>query len=264
MKIRNIIAAVLLSTFIAIPTEIAFRPITNTTAVDYETASGLIEKCSLSCSDSDGMLKIYAKTQASGIMDKIGFVNIIIQKSTDMNNWTNEKSIGDFFESDKKYYTFSHTETVSGGFYYRIVCTHYAEGIPFRSDSAEIQTASNISKAVWINPQPVITTTTVTTSTTRKVNSVTTTAIPINSQHTELILSTSTKKDTVSTIQTSQTDSNTALPKNKASTTTSSEKSTAEKKSDNSPLTGSNLPVSVFVASVIATITAVLSRKKSK
>lgn len=258
MKIRNIIVAVLLSTCIAVPVEIAVQPIKTTTAADYETASGLIEKCSLSCSDSDGMLKIYAKTQASGIMDKIGFVNIIIQKSTDMNDWTDVKNIGDFLESDRKYYTLSHTEKVAGGFYYRIVCTHYADGMPFRSDSAEIQTASNISKTVWIS-ETVLSAPTVT----EKATSTTTTTVSTSIQNKEIVLSAQAQSGKVSVTQTSQTNK-TTLQKTKASTTTSSVKSTDERKSADSPLTSSNLPVSAFVASFIAVITAVLSRKKSK
>lgn len=258
MKIRNIIAAVLLSICIAVPTEIAVQPVTSTTAADYETASGLIEKCSLSCSDSDGMLKIYAKTQASGIMDKIGFVNIIIQKSSDTKNWTDEKNIGDFLESDKKYYTLNRTEKVSGGFYYRIICTHYAYGLPFRSNSAEIQTASNTSKAVWINPQPITTTTattkTITTSTTVSTINHNTQSVPIES----------TSTSTVSATQTSRED-NTTLHENKTtSTTTSYEKSMTKRISDDSPLTGANLPASVFTASVIAIVTAIITRKKTE
>lgn len=262
MKIRNIIAAVLLSTCIAVTTEIAVQPTANTTSADYETASGLIEKCSLSCSESDRVLKIYAKTQASGLMNKIGFVNIIIQRSTDMNNWTDEKNIGDFLESDSRYYTLSRTETVTGGFYYRIVCTHYADGVPFRSNSAEIQTADNISKAVWINPPPETSAPApvITTSTMEKTTSVRTTTVSTDFQNTETALPIPIQSGKISTTQTSST----ALRENKTSIATSSRKSTTEIKSDDSPLTSSNLPVSVFAASVIAVITAVLSHKKSK
>lgn len=265
MKIRNIIAAILLSTCIAVTTEIAVQPTANTTATDYETASGLIEKCSLSCSDSDRTLKIYAKTQASGIMNKIGFVNIIIQRSTDMNNWTDEKNIGDFLESDSRYYTLSRTETVSGGFYYRIVCTHYADGIPFRSNSAEIQTADNISKAVWINPSPETSAPApvITTSTMGKTTSVRTTVVSTDVQNAGTVLPAPIQSGKILTTQTSQAGS-TALRENKTSTATSSEKSTTETKSDNSPFTSSNFPVSAIAASVIAIITAVLSHKKSK
>lgn len=256
MKIRNIIATILLSICIAVPTEFAVQPITSTTAYDYETASGLIEKCSLSCSDSDGMLKIYAKTQASGIMDKIGFVNIIIQKSSDGKNWTDEKNIGDFLEFDRKYYTLNHTEKVSGGFYYRIICTHYAYGLLFRSNSPEIQTASNTSKAVWINPQPVITTT----ATTKTITtSITVSTINHNTQS-ALIESTS----TVSATQTSREDNTISYESKTTITTTSDKKSVTPKISDDSPPTGANLPVSVFTASVIAVITAVITRKKLK
>lgn len=254
MKIRNIIAYALLLTCIAVPTDFAVQPKTVSTAVDYETASGLIAKCSLSCSDSDGMLKIYAKTQASGFMNKIGFVNIIIQKSSDLINWSDEKNIGDFIESNKKYYTLNHTESVTGGFYYRIVCTHYADGMQFWNGSSAIQTASNTSKAVWISPQPEVTTTT-TTQTTSATKSKTTSA------------DTSTVTNNIETaISDMLTSSNTTVSRTSQTYTSPKTSSAASvpAKSENSPRTSSNLPVSAFTASAIALITAFLCRKKSK
>lgn len=248
MKIRNIITALLLSFCIAI------MPSLCTTASDYETASGIIEKCSLKCSESDGMLNIYAKTQASGIMDRIGFVNIIIQKSSDMENWSDEKNIGDFLESDRKYYTLSHTESVQGGFYYRAVCTHFADGVPFRSSSPEIQTADNISKAVWIDTIPSFTIETTAIATTTATTTGTTTVSTSFTAKT----STAPKINTSRAESTSRKQSITTI-----TTTVSTEKSATEKKSE-PPFTSSGVPLTAFTVSAFAVGTAVLTRKKFK
>lgn len=249
MKIRNIIAAIILSICIAV------MPSASVSASDYV---GLITKCSLNCSYSDGMLKIYAKTQASGTMDKIGFVNIIIQKSSDLKNWTDEKSIGDFVKSDKKYYTLEHSEKIAGGFYYRILCTHYASGIPFGSTETELQTAENTSKYVWADAMPLVT------------HAVTTTAKPTTTSATTAIynqenISAPTTSGTTKTIKTitataAHINRNDTATSPKTSTTASAEKTTLSK---NAP-TGVNLPLSAMTVSAAAVVTAFLSRKKSK
>lgn len=253
MKIRNIIATIILSICIAV------MPIANVSAYDYV---GLITKCSLSCTYSDGTLKIYAKTQASGNMDEIGFVNIIIQKSSDCQNWTDEKNIGNFIKSDKKYYTLEHSEKISGGFYYRILCTHYASGKPFGSNDTEFQTAENTSKSVWAEALPVVTfvadatTTKSTTKSTTKPTASTTTAYTQ-----EEINFVQASSDTVKTSKsmTAQT-SRAYMTSQNTSTTVSIEKTVI---SENAK-TGVNFPLSALSATVLATVIAVISRKKSK
>lgn len=243
MKIRNIIAAIILSVCIVV------MPAASVSAYDYV---GLITKCSLSCAFSDGTLKIYAKTQASGTMDEIGFVNIIIQKSSDRENWTDEKNIGDFIKSDSKYYTLEHSEKISGGFYYRILCTHYASGKPFGSDNTEFQTAENTSKSVWADAVSV---SAITAQTTEKSAAKSTSTAAVT--YTQEINSVQTSPDTaktsiVTTVQTSR-------------MTTASQKTTAsaEKTVQNTP-TGVKFPLSALSAAFLAAVIAVISRKKSE
>ncbi|MDE7098013.1 MAG: hypothetical protein K2O60_02545 [Ruminococcus sp.] len=242
MKIKNIITIIIISVLIIFPIE-ALQPETSCTAVDfYSESESLIEKCSINCYSSDGTLKIIAKTRASGSMEKIGFNNIIIQKSYDLQNWTDEKNLGDFIENNKIYCTLSTSSDITGGYYYRAICTHYAEGLPFRSDKSEIQTAENISKSVWIDaiPAPITSETTITTT----------------------IITTSTKKSSV--IETSAVTS-TASTSSKHTTTTTTTINTSSVTTTNnnkSPYTGTKIPLTVFFTAVISAVTALLSRKK--
>ncbi|MDE7365603.1 MAG: hypothetical protein K2N27_12140 [Ruminococcus sp.] len=238
MKIKNIITIIIISVLIIFPIE-ALQPETSCTAVDfYSESESLIEKCSINCYSSDGTLKIIAKTRASGSMDKIGFNNIIIQKSYDSQNWTDEKNLGNFIENNKIYCTLSTSSDIAGGYYYRVICTHYAEGLPFRSDKSEIQTAENISKSVWIDAVPAPITSEITTITTT-------------------ITTTSTKKSSVtSTTSTSSAHTTTTT------TTINTSAVTTANNNISSPYTNSKIPLAVFFTAVISAVTALLSRKK--
>lgn len=144
--------------------------------------SGLIEKCALKCSGQDGIIRITAKTQSSGKMRKIGFTDMTIQRSSDQSSWSTEKDLGDLLGANVRFYTLdNYTETVDGGYYYRVVCDHYAEGIPVSGDSAQIQETPNASRDVWIDPDPdaVVTTTTEPVTTTRTTRKTTTTTKPV-------------------------------------------------------------------------------------
>lgn len=246
MKIKSIITIIIISVFIIFPIE-ALQPETSCTAFDfYSESECLIEKCSISCYDSDGTLKIIAKTRASGSMEKIGFNNIIIQKSYDLKNWTDEKNLGDFIENDKIYCTLSTSSDVTGGYYYRVICTHYAEGLPFRSDKSEIQTADNISKTVWINAVPAPITseiTTITTTTTKKSSD----------NETSTVISTTSTSAKTSTSSTHTTTNTTTINTSEATTT---------KNDTGSPYTGAKIPFAIFFTSAISAVTAFLSRKK--
>ena len=50
-----------------------------------EQSTGLIAKCSLSCTAADGGITITAKTQALRVMSEIGCTNIVIQSSFHFN-----------------------------------------------------------------------------------------------------------------------------------------------------------------------------------
>ncbi len=51
-------------------------------------AAGLITYYSLSCSGSTKKVCITARTKASETMAEVGFTNIVVQRSSDKNNWT--------------------------------------------------------------------------------------------------------------------------------------------------------------------------------
>lgn len=281
MKLKNIAAALIISvcTLIPVSSELTSLPFSSCA---YNNACGLIEKCSVNCTGEDGLIKITAKTQASGTMDNIGFTDIIIQKSTDQVNWSNEKNIGDFLESGKKYYTLNHSEDVTGGFYYRIVCTHYAEGIPFGKNDSEIQTAENISKIIWIEksdePAPTSETTTestsishttsttlLTSSTTSKDSDKTENSVTYsseNSENTTLKITSSTKSAESSKYTSISTRSGTNMSYSSTSKTTKTTESSQY--SDNSVNTGVNLPVSAFVMAFLAAVSVMIFRRKSK
>ncbi|MDE5853903.1 MAG: hypothetical protein K2H19_02430 [Ruminococcus sp.] len=257
MKLKNIIAVILALILISIPV--------NAFASEYDTASGLIEKCSISCSGSDGTLKINAKTQASDFMDEIGFKNITIQKSKDLKKWTDIINLGDYIESGRKYYTLSYSKEVEGNCYYRVTCTHYAKGIPFMKADSEIQTAENLSKAVWIDnshlvtdkPTPIIITTTSTNTTT--IKETTTTAVTTTSAQTTVSQINSLKTSVLS-----RTVPNTVTSKISTETTVRTSSHINKKSAYASPSTGVNTPATAFFSAVISILIAVKSRKKSK
>lgn len=258
MKLKNIIAIILVLVFTAVPV--------NAFASEYDTAVGLIEKCSISCSGSDGTLKINAKTQASDFMDEIGFKNITLQRSKDLKNWTDIINLGDFIESGRKYYTLSYSKEVEGNCYYRVTCTHYAKGIPFMKTDSEIQTAENISKSIWIDstdePAPITLTTTAT-------NTITTTATIIKETATTAITKTS-AQTTVSEINSLQTSAsfrtipNTVTSEILTETTVKTSSQINKKSVSDSPSTGVNTPAAAFFIAVISILIAVKSRKKLK
>lgn len=263
MKLKNIISLILVLIIASVPLKINKNsPETTAFSADYDTAAGLIEKCSISCSGSDGTLKIHAKTQASGLMNEIGFKNITIQSSNDLKNWTDVINLGDFIESDRKYYTLNYSMEVEGNCYYRTACIHYANGTPFMKTDSEIQTAENFSKSVWINsipsftlePAPIILTTTGATTKETEITPLTNTSAQTTASDTNFL-----KIPVLS-----ETIPNTVTSKISTETTVSISSQINKKSISDSPSTGVNTPSVVFFISVISILTAIKSRKKSK
>lgn len=114
------------------------------------STTGLIEKCSISCSGDSSVLKIQAKTQASGIMDSIGFRNVTIQMSSNGSKWTDVADLGDFSKVSKKFYTLECMYNVTETGLYRVVCTHFATGKTFPDSETGTQTAENMSKEYFM------------------------------------------------------------------------------------------------------------------
>lgn len=180
MKLKYITAACLGVMLMYAPVQMKAASVDNSVYEQYENAIGLIEKCSLKCSSyEEGYLDVTAKTQVSGKMKEVGFKNIVVQFSSDGENWYDEYTYGDHTGTDTKYHNLNGLRLkVRGGYYYRISCVHYANGRAYGEDSVRTQTAVNVSSAVWVEAEPVITTTTTrpvtTTTTTRKVTTTST------------------------------------------------------------------------------------------
>ena len=120
-------------------------PYTDDNTVDRTV--GLIAKYSLSVSKSGGNLTISGQTKSNSIMASIGFINISIQRSSNGSSWTEEKTITNKLKSNSTSHTLSdYSVTVVGGYYYRVVCDHYAD-----NGSGTTQRVSQTSNSVWIS-----------------------------------------------------------------------------------------------------------------
>ena len=155
---KNKILSVVLSGMLLAVTPVQFC----TNAAEYDNATisevnseasvyaaGLIASYKLSCAGGSKTVYINAEVYGTDTMAKIGFKNIKIQRSSDNNNWTTEKTVPDQISEDvvqKKLSRYS--VSVNGGYYYRIVLDNYA-----KEDTwwfPEEQTVSNTSNSVWI------------------------------------------------------------------------------------------------------------------
>ena len=227
------------------------------------TKSGLIEKCSLSCVYvEDGKVKINAKTQAVSNMKEIGFVDMKIQRSSDGDNWTDESVIGDNIVKNKKFYSLSgFTADIEGGYYYRVTCTHYAKGVPFKSDEEQIQTAVMTSKCFWVDTVPrQIPVSTTGVNINSDLSTVTTTAVKILT--TTAITSPTTtgrKPPPVQTLPMEETDTRAVT---KSSTESPETNQNISGNQNNSPKTGVKIPYEILAAGVLSVLTAMVSRKK--
>ena len=248
-----------------------------------EENTGLITKCSLSCEEyENGKIKISAKTQASGVMSVIGFEDIIIQYSDDCVNWQNEKYLGNILINNASHYCVDGiTAEISGGHYYRVTCTHFAEGNTFTNADTFTQTAVHSSKYVFAEryetysenlttsgqndiltttaPETTTTTATTTTSTTATstVSTVSTDTTSKTQSDTSAVLS------TVSTTATATANQN--IKQENSSTDSSKRAYTVriyEYFGDDSPLTGDNIPVSATAILVLSVISAITAKRK--
>lgn len=223
------------------------------------TKSGLIEKCSLSCVYAeDGKVKINAKTQAVSDMKEIGFVDMKIQRSSDGDKWTDESVIGDNIVKHKKFYSLSgFTADIEGGYYYRVTCTHYAKGVPFKGDEEKIQTAVMTSKCFWVDTvQKQIPVSTTGVNINSDLSTVTTTAVKILT--TTTVSTTGRESPTVQTA-TEETDTRAVT---KSSTESPETNQNISGNQNNSPKTGVETPYEILAAGVLSVLTAMALRKK--
>lgn len=110
---------------------------------------GLIYRYDLSVSAGNNAILITGNTRSNETMKSIGLKNITIQRSSNGTSWTDEKEIDDLLASSaKSKYVSAHSVSVQGGYYYRVVCTHYAKESGLFGSS---QSISNTSNSVWIS-----------------------------------------------------------------------------------------------------------------
>lgn len=112
-------------------------------------AAGLIKSYYLSCSSGTDTIYISGRTSATDVMAEVGFKGIKIQRSSDGKSWSTEKTVGDkLTESTTTHSLSNYAVSVQGGYYYRVICTHYAkESGWFFPDT---QSVENTSSYVWI------------------------------------------------------------------------------------------------------------------
>lgn len=263
MKMKYITAAFLGILLLNSPAQMTVNAVDNSTYEQYERAIGLIEKCSIKCTPvADGAIEITAKTQVSGKISEVGFRNVVVQYSSDGQNWSDEVSLGDLTNSNARYYSLdSRRVEVKGGGFYRVSVVHYA-----REGSDRIQTVVQTSSSKWVQPkpQPVTTTTArrTTTSTTTTTTMTTSKRVTTTSTTAARRTTSSAARTTSATVSgTSARGRVTAAPVNGAKSTSGTRTETAAKTTSkpsqtttaaaaqsSSPKTGDSLPVMEFTA----------------
>lgn len=243
--------------------------VTNTFAADYtayeeyEKALGLITTCSLTCTTSaSGVINITAKTQVSSELEEIGYKNITIEYSKDGVNWSEYDRIEDMTKTNERYYNINNlkVEVYDEG-YYRVVCVHYAKGVPLGEKTSQIQVVINTSPASYVKKgeatRPV--TTTLTTTTAPKTTTSTTSSRTTSATTRK---TTTTAKTTTTTENALTTQKKTTTVK--ATTTTEIKTTTTTAVKDNStpPNTGSKFPTGAAAVLFVSCAFAVISEKK--
>ena len=231
---------------------------------EYEKAIGLIEKCTLTCNvTGDGFINISAKTQVSSVMEEVGYKNVVIQRTDDGENWVDEVYLGDLIGYNTRYYSIDNMRVkVQGGGEYRVVCDHYAKGIPYGDTQVLTQTATNSSS--W-SEQPIVTS--ADPSAERRTTTTTTTVTVPPTSSAPRTTSASTAKTSSSTTATSSKQTTTSGGSSSATTaavTTTKPESKSSPKAADAPTTGVEFPVAALAVLAGATAVGFKFRKTEK
>lgn len=112
-------------------------------------AAGLIAGYTLSFSGGSKTVNINAAIYGNYVLGKIGFKNIKIQRSSNQNTWTTEKTVPDkLSEGAMQKLLSGYSVSVKGGYYYRVVMDMYA-----KEDTwwfPETQSITVTSNSVWV------------------------------------------------------------------------------------------------------------------
>lgn len=114
-------------------------------------SAGLISNYNISVSASGNSLLFNGKTNCVVKMKTVGIKSIVIQRSSDGSSWSDyDDNVSDMTKDSAISFSVSSKDlgTVTGGYYYRVTCKHYAKesGLFSRSESI-----SNTSNSVWIS-----------------------------------------------------------------------------------------------------------------
>ncbi|SFW48025.1 hypothetical protein [Ruminococcus flavefaciens] len=271
MKKKYITAAFLGLLLVGAPVQMNAVSVDNSYYEQYQRAIGLIEKCSVRCSSAGkGLLEISAKTQVSGKMNEVGFKNIVVQRSSDGRNWQDEVTVGDKTAKNTKYYNLDgYAVNVRGGYYYRVVCVHYANGALYGENEVFTQTAENTASGVWVDEKPVTTTsTTPTTTTTTKVTTntrlTTTTRVTTTVKNTGVTTSKMTTSASETMVKRATETKSAAYARTSETSTTKAAAATSTKAvgAKSVPNTGDKPPVMTFAALCSAGAAALFLRDK--
>lgn len=249
MKKKYITAAFLGLLLVGAPVQMNAVSVDNSYYEQYQRAIGLIEKCSVRCSSAGkGLLEVSAKTQVSGKMNEVGFKNIVVQRSSDGKNWQDEVTVGDKTAKNTKYYNLDgYTVNVQGGYYYRVVCVHYANGALYGESEVFTQTAENTASGVWVEEKPVtsvLTTFTTTTSTTGR----TTTRTTVRTTAADVTASRITTSASATMVKRNTETKRAAYAQTSTTVTRAAATTTKAVKAGNVPNTGDKPPVLTFTA----------------
>ena len=261
MKIRYITAALLGVAILNAPLQLTADAVDNSVYEQYERAIGLIEKCSLRCTSPErGVLEITAKTQVAGKLDEVGFRNMVVQRSSDGKNWSDELMLGDQIRRNVRNLSIDRQKVeVKGGGYYRLSVVHYASDTDRYSSSPKTQAAINTSSPVWIEAKPVVTTTQPTTKRTTTTTTTRLTTTSVTTRRTTALTSAETVTSTTSkvsadrnginnTVSSSVTKSGSTTAPQQTSARTTATSAVTSAQNSNSPKTGDRGAVMEFTA----------------
>lgn len=114
---------------------------------DSTKATGLISGGTLSMSTGTKKVYISATTLGTKQLGKVGFTDILVQRSTNgVNSWVTEVNVPDQIITDSWGHKLSSFAVdVTGGYYYRVVLMHYAkESGWFFPGTQKVENQSNV------------------------------------------------------------------------------------------------------------------------
>lgn len=152
MKMKVFAAALAFCLCLGVPVQAnaAEAEITAASTEAETRAAGLISTYSLLGAGGTKSISITAKTAGFEEMSEIGFIDIKIQRSSDLTNWTTEKTVSNKIKEDSIAYSLDkYSVSVQGGYYYRVKLTHYAKEQTWLFPDE--QSISNTSAYVWVS-----------------------------------------------------------------------------------------------------------------